>query len=370
MLYAFELSGEHKTIPVSEVCACLEILGARYTIRLSLDGCLVIDIENDIEKNIGNGIENILKSLTKRLAMTHHIIKILGIGGSSEQDVLDVVSNNMPDLDGTYSIRVKRVRDYSPLNTESMERKIGGIFFKRGEHADLKDPDVQFRVILTEDKCIFGIMCGSIDRSAFEARKPHHKPFFYPGVLMPRVALALVNISKPETNLFDPFCGTGGILVEAGLIGIKAIGGDMQRKILLGAKMNLEHYNVDHSLMFEDACGLALRDDCVDAVVTDPPYGRSAAIKAQSLEYMLGKSLIEVYRVLKPGRRAVFISERPIEKLVQEAGFEVVELHIQRVHKSLTRRMLVLRKPRQERKSHVFKILIKGKNLFNISFLH
>jgi tRNA (guanine10-N2)-dimethyltransferase len=337
MLFAFELSGEHKTIPVSEVCACLEALGACHTIRLSLDGCLVIDIENDAGE--------LIKILTKRLAMTHHIIKVLGIGCGGEEDVLDVVSNNMPDLEGTYSIRVKRVRDYSPLNTESMERKIGGVFFKRGAHADLKDPEIQYRVILTEDKCIFGIMCGSIDRSAFEARKPHHKPFFYPGVLMPRVALALVNISKPERSLFDPFCGTGGILVEAGLIGLKVIGGDMQRKILLGAKMNLDHYNVDYSLMFEDACGLALGDNCIDAVVTDPPYGRSAAIKAQSLEYMLGKSLKEVYRVLKPGRRAVFISERPIEKLVKEAGFEVVELHIQRVHKSLTRRMLVLRKP-------------------------
>jgi tRNA (guanine10-N2)-dimethyltransferase len=336
MLFAFELSGEHKTIPVSEACACLETLGAIYSIHLSLDGCLILDIEN--------GAENIIKNLTKRLAMTHHIIKVLGIGDGSENDVLDVVSN-LSDIEGTYSIRVKRVRDYSALNTESMERKIGGIFFKRGAHADLKNPDVQFRIILTEDKCIFGIMCGSIDRSAFEARKPHCKPFFYPGVLMPRVALALVNIAKPDISLFDPFCGTGGILIEAGLIGLKAIGGDMQRKILLGAKMNLDHYNVEYYLMFEDACGLALRDNCIDAVVTDPPYGRSAAIKALSLEYMLGKSLKEVYRVLKPGRRAIFISERPLEKLVQEAGFEVVELHIQRVHKSLTRRMLVLRKP-------------------------
>jgi tRNA (guanine10-N2)-dimethyltransferase len=341
MLIAFELSGEHKTIPVSEVCACLEALEVRHTIHLCLDGCLVIDLENDIE----NSAENIVKSLTKMLAMTHHIIKVLGIGGGNEKNVLDVVSNNMPDIEGTYSIRVKRVRDYSSLNTESMERKIGGIFFKRGAHADLNDPSIQYRVILTEDKCIFGIMCGSIDRSAFEARKPHNKPFFYPGVLMPRVAMALVNIAKPDTVLFDPFCGTGGILVEAGLIGIKVIGGDMQRKILLGAKMNLDHYNVEYALMFEDACGLALRDNCIDAVVTDPPYGRSAAIKAQSLEYMIGKSLKEIYRVLKPGRRAVFISERSIEKLVKDAGFEVVELHIQRVHKSLTRRMLVLKKP-------------------------
>jgi len=162
---------------------------------------------------------------------------------------------------------------------------------------------------------------------------------------MPRVARALVNIAMPQEYLLDPFCGTGGILVEAGLIGIKVIGGDMQRKILLGAKMNLEHYDVNYSLMYEDACRLALRDESVDAVVTDPPYGRSAAIKGGSLEDMLAISMKEVYRILKKGKRAVFVSERPIEELAEDAGFKILETHMQRVHKSLTRRILVLEKP-------------------------
>ncbi|HEX7628623.1 MAG TPA: methyltransferase domain-containing protein, partial [Candidatus Methanoperedens sp.] len=142
----------------------------------------------------------------------------------------------------------------------------------------------------------------------------------------------------------DPFCGTGGILVEAGFIGIKVIGGDMQRKILLGAKMNLDHYNADYSLMYEDACRLALRDESVDAVVTDPPYGRSAAIKGESLEYMLAISMKEIHRVLKNGKRLIIVSERPIETLVKDAGFKVIATHLQRVHKSLTRRILVLEK--------------------------
>jgi tRNA (guanine10-N2)-dimethyltransferase len=335
-LLAFELSGEHKTIPASEVHACLESLNCDYTIHLSIDGCLILDIENDADE--------IIDILSKRLSMTHHIIKVLGMGGAGEEEILGVVDSNLPDLEGTYSIRVKKVRDYSTINTESMERKIGGIFYKSGARADLKNPQIRLRVLLSEDKSIFGYLSASIDRSAYEARKPHYKPFFYPGVLMPRVARALVNIAKPEKFLFDPFCGTGGILVEAGLMGVTVIGGDMQRKILLGAKMNLDHYNIDYSLMFEDACRLALRDECMDAVVTDPPYGRSAAIKGGSLEDMLGKSMKEVYRVLKKGKRAVFISERPIEKLAEDAVFKVVELHLQRVHKSLTRRILVLEK--------------------------
>ena len=337
MLIAFELSGEHNTIPGSEVFSCLRSLNADFQVCHSLDGCLVIDLKT----RTGEIVENI----SKRLAMTHHITKVLGIGGSSEQEIVNLVEKNMPEFEGTYSIRVKRVREHSTINTESMERQIGGIFYKKGKRANLKNPQIQFRVVLTEDKSIFASLICSIDRSIFEARKPHFKPFFYPGVLMPRVARALVNISMPQESLLDPFCGTGGILVEAGFIGIKVIGGDMQRKILLGAKMNLDHYNANYSLMYEDACRLALRDESVDAVVTDPPYGRSAAIKAESLEYMLAISMKEIYRVLKSGKRLVFISERPIEAIAVDAGFEVIEMHLQRVHKSLTRRILVLEKP-------------------------
>jgi tRNA (guanine10-N2)-dimethyltransferase len=336
MLIAFELSGEHNTIPSSEVLSCLRLLNADFRVCHSLDGCLVVDIKD----RTGEIIENI----SKRAAMTHHIIKVLGIGGPGEQEIPDMVEKNMPDFEGTYSVRVKRVRDYSKINTEFMEGEIGSIFHENGKRANLKNPQMKFRLVLTEDKSIFGCLLSSIDRSIFESRKPHNKPFFYPGVLMPRVARALVNISMPQESLLDPFCGTGGILVEGGLIGLKVIGGDMQRKILLGAKMNLEHYNVNYSLMFEDACRLALRNESVDAVVTDPPYGRSAAIKAASLEHMLATSMKEIHRVLKNNKRAVFVSERPIEELATDAGFKVIEKHLQRVHKSLTRRILVLEK--------------------------
>ncbi|GFO96567.1 putative RNA methylase [groundwater metagenome] len=336
MLLAFELSGEHITLPESEVIACLESMCADFKVVLRLDGCLIIEIRKDADKIAG--------ILAKKLSMTHHITEVLGIGGANEEDVLDTVEKVSFEIEGTYSIRVKRIREYSRINTESMEKRIGGIFFQRGARANLKNPEVQLRVLLTEDKSIFGRLMCSIDRSAFEARKPHYKPFFYPGVLMPRVARALVNIAKPEASLLDPFCGTGGILVEAGLIGIRVMGGDMQRKLLLGARMNLDHYNIDHSLIYQDACGMALRDESVDAVVTDPPYGRSAAIKAESLTHLLSGSLGEIYRVLKKRKRAVFISEREIETLAKDAGFRVVQSHLQRVHKSLTRRISVLEK--------------------------
>lgn len=336
MLLAFELSGEHATLPKSEVIACLESMNADFSVYLSLDCCLIINLKKDVSK--------ITKILEKRLSMTHHIIEVLGTGGKHEEDIIDAVKNASLDFEGTYSIRVRGVKDYSKINTELMEKKLGEIFYRKGYHADLKNPDVRFRVLLTEDKSIFGKIACSIDRGAFEDRKPQYKPFFYPGVLMPGVARALVNISKPEGYLFDPFCGTGGILVEAGLVGVKVIGGDVQRKLLLGAKMNLDYYDSDYTLMYQDACRLALKDESVDAVVTDPPYGRSAMIKAQSIEHLLANSLSEIHRVLKKGKRAVLVSNRSIEDIAKNSGYKIAETHLQRVHKSLTRHISLLEK--------------------------
>lgn len=336
MLLAFELSGEHSTLPKSEAIACLESLKADFKIYLSLDMCLVIDLKSYDDRTI--------KVLSERLSMTHHIIEVLGVGGSGEEDILKLVKGSLVEFEGTYSVRVKRMKEYSTINTELMEKRLGEIFYGRGIRADLKHANMQFRVLLTEDKSIFGYIVASIDRSAYDERKPHYKPFFYPGVLMPRIARALVNIAQPEDYIFDPFCGTGGILIEAGLLGVKVIGSDVQRKLLLGAKMNLDYYNVDYSLMYQDASRLALSDKSMDSVVTDPPYGRSAKIKAESIEILLRDSLKEIFRVLKKGKRAVFVSEREIENIAEEAGFNLVESHLQRVHKSLTRRISVLEK--------------------------
>ena len=335
MLLAFELSGEHATLPSAEALSCLESLNADFRVHLKLDGCLVVELKNDA---------GFIPAMSERLSMTHHIIEVLGIGGAAVDEVLDTVGISAPDVAGTYSVRVKSIRGYAKIDTESMERRIGGIFYRRGARADLKNPDIRFRVLLTQGKSIFGIIRGSVDRGAFEARKPHYKPFFYPGVLMPRVARALVNIARPVEALYDPFCGTGGILVDAGLIGLDVIGGDVQRKLLLGAKMNQEHYNISYSLLYQDACRMALCDRSVDAAVTDPPYGRSAAIKAESLEHLLSCSLDELHRVLKRGKRAVFVSEREIDAIAEEAGFRLAERHVQRVHRSLTRRIYVLDK--------------------------
>ena len=345
MLYAFELSGEHEELPAAEVFACLKIEGLDFRPHVRVDQCLVVDIagrEEDIERALTCPV-------TERLAMTHHILKVVGITENNPDAVLKLAEAFEPGeyiREGeSFVIRAKRIKHHVDFPCESLEQKIGGCIYRKGFRANLKSPDVEFRLILSE-KAVLGILLSSVDRSAYEARTPQNKPFFHPGVLMPRVARTLTNLSgiKPGELLLDPFCGTAGILVEAGLVGARVIGIDAQEKLVLGAHMNLEAYELDYILMEGDACRVPLKNSTIDTVVTDPPYGRSAAILAGSLEELYSGALEEIHRVLKPGGIAVVVSDKAAFEYGEKAGLRVLEIYTQRVHRSLTRIITIFQK--------------------------
>lgn len=345
MLYAFELSGEHEELPAAEVLACLKIEGLDFRLHNSLDQCLVVDIagrEEDVERTLKCQI-------TRRLSMTHHILKVIGITENTPDSVIKLADSFEPlgyIREGqSFVVRAKRIKHYVDFPGELFEQKVGGCIYRKGFRANLKNPDVEFRLILSE-KAVLGTLLSSIDRSAYEARNPQNKPFFYPGVLMPRVARALVNLSgiKEGEVFLDPFCGTAGILVEAGLVGAKVIGIDAQKKLVVGARMNLEAFGLDYILMEGDACRIPFKEAMIDAVVTDPPYGRSAAILAESLEELYSCAIEEIQRVLKPGGIAIVVSDKNVLEYGEKAGLEVLKIYVQRVHRSLTRIITVFQK--------------------------
>ncbi|NYT18784.1 MAG: methyltransferase domain-containing protein [Methanosarcinales archaeon] len=344
MFYAFELSGEHQDLPRAEVLACLDLVELEYRESDYFDQCLVVDIEGDPQE-----VSRKLKYVAERVAMAHHILKVIEVCTADVDTILEVaekadVSDHI-NKDQKYVVRAKRIKHNSTIVCADMEKRVGGAIYRKGFNANLKEPDVEFRLILSE-KCVFGSVIASVDRSAYEARAPHKKPFFYPGVLRPRVARALVNMAmvKKTDIVFDPFCGTAGILVEAGLVGARVIGLEVRYKIAVGAHMNLQHFNTDHTMMLGDACRVPLVDASIDAVIADPPYGRSARIEAESLHHLYEASFAEMYRVLKPGGTAIIVSEIDIAEFVKDAGFVTKAQYLQRVHKSLTRKITVLQK--------------------------
>ncbi len=345
MLYAFELSGEHEELPVAEILACLRIEGLDFQLYTSIDQCLVVEIAGKEED-----VEQVLKGpITERLAMTHHILKVVGITENTPDAVIKLAdsfeSSGYLREGQCFVVRAKRIKHHVDFPGELLEQKIGGCIYRKGFRANLKNPDVEFRLILSE-KAVLGTILSSIDRSVYETRNPQNKPFFHPGVLMPRVARALVNLSgiKPGELFMDPFCGTAGILVEAGLVGAKVIGIDAQEKLVVGARMNVEAFELDYALMEGDACRMPFKQATIDAIVTDPPYGRSAAILAESLEKLYSCSLEEIQRVLKPGGIAVVVSDKEALEYGKKAGLKVLGIYVQRVHRSLTRTITIFQK--------------------------
>jgi tRNA (guanine10-N2)-dimethyltransferase len=326
MKLAFELSGEHTTIPRSEV---LSLFG--NTLAYEAERVLIMDV-NSYDAAIG-----------ERLAMTHSVIAVATTCEQNLNAIYDAALH-MDFPKATISVRAKRIN--SQLKSTDIERTIGRALFERGYEVNLKHPEVTVRALLTNDVCIIGKLLTSLNRGSFEERRPHLRPFFYPGVLLPRPARAAVNLTGARAGelLLDPFCGTGGILIEAGLMGVKVVGSDVQSMMVCGTQMNIGYYGLDCALLIQDARKLGLADESVDTVVTDLPYGRSSRIQAQSYAQLRSEAIAEIYRVLKKDKRAVIISYTPIENDVKEAGFSIVERHTQYVHKSLTRTIVVAKK--------------------------
>jgi tRNA (guanine10-N2)-dimethyltransferase len=328
MIYAFELSGEHETLPRSEVLALLELFSSNYQEIRLLDQCLLVEAR-DVD----------VASLQRRLAMTHTIMEALAVCEARLDSVASAAERLKLPLQ-SYRVRARRIKNAS-LPGDEVERTVGRVLSSRGFRADLKNPVIDLRAVISGEKIVLGRVLASPDRSSFEARRPHLKPFFYPGVLMPRMARALVNLSLIREGewLLDPFAGTGGILMEACLVGIIGVGVEVQMKLIRGARANLE--GLDCSLVCGDAKRLPLKDSSVGAAVLDIPYGRSALIRAASKDDLLRQSLAELSRVVQPGRRMVIVADRSIGDLLKHAGFSVVETHTDRVHRSLTRYIFV-----------------------------
>ncbi|MEE8167436.1 MAG: TIGR01177 family methyltransferase [Candidatus Hydrothermarchaeales archaeon] len=333
----FQLSGEHSTLPKAEALAVLEASSVDFKVLLSLDQVLVV------EADAGN-----IDGIHERLAMSHGICEFYGACRPALEELIEIARGI--DLSGSFAVRVKRIKDYfGEVSTMELESGIGGLLTKKGYKVDLENPENIILGILSSE-FVLGRVLYEVDRSQYEARRPHRRPYFRPGVMLPRICRAIVNLTrvKKGEKFIDPFCGTGGFLIEADLVGAKVYGCDVDKEVLEGCKVNLQHHGLtDYHLEAVDARELKeVYPEAFDALAADLPYGISSSTHGSKLEELCSQSMESFFEILKPGGYACVVapSQVPLKDIAAAAGFNVVEEHLERIHRSLTRRILVLQK--------------------------
>ncbi len=176
------------------------------------------------------------------------------------------------------------------------------------------------------------------------------------GMLPPKLARMMVNLalSDPKDHtLFDPFCGSGTVLMEAAMVGYDhVIGSDISRDAVADTDMNLdwleqEGYPVPAIDLYESKAANVhafLAPDSVDAVVTEPFLGApregresdtEIQTRVEDLTNLYTESFASIARVMRPGATAVVafpanvvggrLYAIPVEEVGTRVGLKLVQ---------------------------------------------
>ena len=323
--FLFELSGEHPTLPLAELLATARAECPNHKFICSGPGYAVLEVD-----------ELKMPAIAERLALTHRIGRFLGYWRGGLEGTLSIP-------DGSVALRVRRFGEHGrDLDIESVTRSIGK-HISSGRRVDLTHPDIMVRGLVS-DHLLVHMNLFEVDRAQYDLRKVKERPYFSPISLHPKYARALVNLTelRPGQTLLDPFCGTGGILIEAALLRLRPLGSDLSKEMIEGCGRNMEHFGLTTGKLEAIDIGSILDTfGNVDGVATDPPYGRSTSTNKEELGKLYSRSMTSMRDVLVPGGRMAIMFPRHVD--VPE-GLSVEQSHLQKVHRSLTRYYSVMRR--------------------------
>ncbi|MFP4045882.1 MAG: methyltransferase domain-containing protein [Candidatus Aenigmatarchaeota archaeon] len=317
--------GFHPVMPVKEA----ETLGLKVTER---DGRLVVGTADEWSK-------------LKRLGYAHLLLEWLGEFDLGEDLPFDAGSV----IEGSVAARFKKHNfdgDFRGAKQEILHKLDPYM-----EDVDLQDPDTVLYFFIGNEKIYAGRLLHKFDPKPFQQRRNEVRPFSRPVSLPQRESRCWINLSKISEGgkLLDPFCGTGGVLIESSLLDLDTYGSDADIEMVEGCRINLDYFNLEAELKRCTVQSLSRSwEKKFDAIVTDPPYGIASKVGGERIEELYRVSLREFEKVLKKGKRCVIGAPKRLdfEYIVGESktSFRIVEKFEEQVHGSLTREIFVLEK--------------------------
>ncbi|MCK5063230.1 MAG: methyltransferase domain-containing protein, partial [Candidatus Aenigmarchaeota archaeon] len=221
-------------------------------------------------------------------------------------------------------------------------RRIGHLFYTKGAKIDLDRPEKRIRLYFGSTESYAGELIFSSSKE-FAKRKASLRPFHMPVSLDPKIARTMVNLARAKAgdSVLDPFAGTGGILIEAGLLKCRIFGIDTDKKMVAGTITNLEHYEVT-SYMIKEGDAFDAREmfgESFDAIVTDFPYGKNT--KDADVRNIAEKFLEYAPALIKKGGYIVAASN--LKDLTIPDTLKLENLFEIYIHKSMSKWIYVLK---------------------------
>jgi len=324
----FVLSGEMKELPISEVLAQVNAKDSSLFGRF-----LIVETEEMDEKDI--------ELLSMRLAFTHSIHQVLF--KTDKKKLLESFKNF--DWKSVYK-KDFCIRAHNVENPEELEKECAAIVWEAVENPKVKmrKSKTEINVLHIDDDVFVTKFLFDTDKT-YVKRKPHLRPELHPSSINPKLARACINLTGLKYGtIIDPFCGTGGIMIEAGLMGFDTIGYDLDQIMLVKAKINIEHYRIKNfKLELKDATKMSGKLDKNMTIVTDMPYGRASKLHSKELHKLYSDFIGVLYNLIEEGRRCIVIIPDSVDSSFIR-NFKIKEKFQFYLHKSLSKQILVLEK--------------------------
>ena len=244
---------------------------------------------------------------------------------------------------------------FRPLGSPGSDRpdprreRLVASWLDHGGRIQLKDPERRFWYVPEgAGPYWIGEEIAVVDRAAYRARRMPQLPFRRPVSLAPKLARVAANLARirPGGWVVDPFLGTGALLAEAALLGARVAGVDRSSEMIRGSIANFAHLGITAELLRLGDAGEAFPpgpDRSWDAILTDPPYGRSSGTGGEPIDRLLPRALRAWAPFVVPGGYlSVVVPTGTVVDLAPE--WTLLESIPDRVHRSLTREFRIYRK--------------------------
>jgi len=320
-------------LPVSELEGAMEAERAPFLPDEGIQG--VVRFRSDPAK---------AQRAVSRLAMSRFMCKELCFSRGDPADLLVQIRKGitLPSI-SSFRVTVKRMEhSVPPEAVMKLEREVGAeLAMATGARVDLSKPENTFILLVSSRGYVFGLRTANAARKVLPSRRNELKPFTHHSALQPEFCRVLVNLARVRARnlVLDPFCGSGGILMEACDLGASGLGLDIKGEMTRGARLNLSEFGFQrfHLAVGDVRCCPFRR---ADAIVTDPPYGRLSPTVRDRSAGETYQDLVDVSaRVLPTGGYLALVcpSNESVDEMLREGGFTAVCQDEVRVHDTLTR---------------------------------